>query len=116
MALYAQDAMTTDKPWELWEVRHTNSQCWDVLVKHPIWDLYSDYRRKPLKSDLEKYGAKEGDIWIIKGDRLLFTGVVQGRGIDCMSLADAEMGAFEWDWDEFKEGVLIFRAGKVNKL
>jgi hypothetical protein len=46
MALYAEDAMITDKPWQLWEFRYRDSK-WCAVQYHPIWDHEGEYRRKP---------------------------------------------------------------------
>ena len=47
MMQYAKDAMTTDEPWSLWEVRQKDVGEWSDLVRHPSWYLGSEYRRKP---------------------------------------------------------------------
>jgi hypothetical protein len=49
MLQYAQDAMTTDKPWELWEcyIPDSNNPRWFALVGHPTWGDGNQYRRKP---------------------------------------------------------------------
>ncbi len=44
MAQYAADAMTTDKPWELWE---STAADWFELKSHPAWNETHEYRRKP---------------------------------------------------------------------
>ena len=44
MALYAQDAMETDKPWERWELFNDG---WYDLVNNPVWYEGTQYRRKP---------------------------------------------------------------------
>ena len=115
MAEYAKDAATHEKPWELWEIEYrTGSKCFVPATSSLLWHTDRDYRRK---SGLSLYGAKEGDIWLIDGERLLFTGVVQNAGVDCMRLSDDWAASFEWGCDEFAiKGQLIFRAGVVNKL
>ena len=45
MMQYAQDAMETPRPWERWEVRHSDK--WSGLIAHPSWHEAHDYRRKP---------------------------------------------------------------------
>ena len=45
MMQYAQDAMETSEPWELWEVRYYDKWC--GLSVHPIWHEPFEYRRKP---------------------------------------------------------------------
>ena len=47
MMQYAQDAMETDKPWELWEYSHSSSNGWRNLDEMPSWLIGNDYRRKP---------------------------------------------------------------------
>lgn len=46
MALYAEDAKTTDKPWELWQTK-TADKPWGDLKRTPEWDPRYLYRRKP---------------------------------------------------------------------
>lgn len=81
-----------------------------------VWYHDAEYRIKPVDSDIDKYGAKAGDVWLINGERLLFTFVDEPAGIDCFSLASDTDGAFCWDWEKFKKGKLLFRVGEVNKL
>ncbi len=50
MMQYAQDAMTTDKPWELWEARAHPKHDWFVMKGHPCWSVDFEYRRKPKKT------------------------------------------------------------------
>lgn len=55
MLHYAQDAMTTAYPWELWEGRSTltrssrdgTSEEWYTLKSDPVWSKRHEYRRKP---------------------------------------------------------------------
>jgi hypothetical protein len=47
MAQYAADAMTTDKPWELWEARAPRKHDWFVMKGDPCWSVDFEYRRKP---------------------------------------------------------------------
>lgn len=49
MKLYAEDAATTDKPWELWEFNHKKECSWYALIDHPEWDFNHNYRRKEVK-------------------------------------------------------------------
>lgn len=46
MALYAEDAKTTDKPWELWQTT-TADIPWGDLQRTPAWNPLCLYRRKP---------------------------------------------------------------------
>lgn len=45
MALYAQGALETDKPYARWEIKKEGG--WAGLVAHPAWSGYHEYRRKP---------------------------------------------------------------------
>jgi len=45
MKQYAEDAMTTDKPWELWEINTGSGPI--SLSDHPAWSINGKYRRKP---------------------------------------------------------------------
>ena len=47
MMQYAQDAMETSEPWELWEYSHASSNGWRNLDKMPSWLIGNEYRRKP---------------------------------------------------------------------
>lgn len=49
MAMYAQDALTTDKPHLLWEYRSPDERRvgWRSCVTAPIWVESWEYRRKP---------------------------------------------------------------------
>ena len=47
MLEYAQDALTSDAPWELWEAAHPNHPGWEPLTTHPGWYDFAEYRRKP---------------------------------------------------------------------
>ena len=49
MRLYAEDALETDKPWELWEYSQDDGTTWhgfDAGVQ-PCWLVNTEYRRKP---------------------------------------------------------------------
>ena len=46
MALYAQDAMETDKPWERWESKTSEVLGWADMLHHPAWITATSYRRK----------------------------------------------------------------------
>lgn len=47
MMQYAQDAMETDKPWELWEFCVSSTGEWLSATAHPFWHDKCKYRRKP---------------------------------------------------------------------
>ncbi len=49
MIQYGYDALTTDRPWELWEVMPVNSE-WMPLYDNPAWNTATKYRRKKQKT------------------------------------------------------------------
>lgn len=51
MALYAQDAMETDKPWERWEWCHGDGP-WKQAVRSPKWQEEFSYRRKQMPKEI----------------------------------------------------------------
>ena len=57
MKQYAEDAMTTDEPWKLWEYLeyYSNRWHWTPLKDNPLWDTDEKYRRK------QKYEVKFDD-------------------------------------------------------
>lgn len=60
MLQYAQDAMKTNTPWELWECRKANSNDpWCELETHPAWCEYSEYRHKPHTVNINGYEVPE---------------------------------------------------------
>lgn len=46
MALYAEDAKTTDKPWELWQIKLADGE-WCDLTWNTSFAPHLEYRRKP---------------------------------------------------------------------
>lgn len=52
MEQYAKDALTTDKPWELWEFSINNGAEWrDIYNQSPSWTTIYTYRRKEDKPE-----------------------------------------------------------------
>ena len=60
MLQYAQDASTTDKPWELWEFRFDEHEKWTALTVNPTWDDDTKYRRKPRTIRIGEIGTLSG--------------------------------------------------------
>lgn len=46
MKLYAEDAMATTEPWELWEFQQKDKEVWYRLTSHPPWAHNCGYRRR----------------------------------------------------------------------
>lgn len=59
MALYAQDALETDKPWERWEFLSPDALIWRQVVGHPVWTGQNEYRRKPRTITINGYEVPE---------------------------------------------------------
>ena len=47
MMQYAQDAMETNTPLELWELYYINGDKWVDCTSSPAWYDHIEYRRKP---------------------------------------------------------------------
>ncbi|MFA5166768.1 MAG: hypothetical protein WC449_05785 [Candidatus Paceibacterota bacterium] len=59
MALYAQDAMETDKPWKRWEHKRFQDNEWSKLLQNPVWLELFEYRRKPKTININGYEVPE---------------------------------------------------------
>lgn len=59
MALYAQDAAETDKPWLRWEYRLNDFQPWVPLNHNPHWSPSFGYRRKPKTIKVNGFDVPE---------------------------------------------------------
>ena len=68
MALYAQDAMETERPWERWEYRYSENEKWIPIIEHPQWgngschpewNDYTEYRRKPTTININEHEVPE---------------------------------------------------------
>jgi hypothetical protein len=65
MKLYAEDAAETNTPWERWEAEVGRG--WSGLVDHPLWSEKSKYRRKPEKTYMWQWIARNvatGEVFI----------------------------------------------------
>ena len=51
MKLYAEDAMTSETPWKLWEYRQPNGN-WSQCAVNPSWVEHIYYRRNVLKKQV----------------------------------------------------------------
>ena len=71
MALYAEDAKTTDKPWELWQIKNISGE-WRDLTCNPSFATHLGYRRKPKTHTVNgvevpdlRIDAKEGEYYYL---------------------------------------------------
>jgi hypothetical protein len=98
MALYAQDAMETDKPWERWERMNKNDRdpAWKQCVNHPNWWADIEYRRKPQRSTLTglkcrsplggRWKMSKNILWLMLSARILpvhFFGMMMTQTMTC---------------------------------
>ncbi len=61
MALFAMDALETNRPWERWEVWNSLFQRWENLACSPRWNPNLHYRRKG-DSKPKEYQMPKG-VW-----------------------------------------------------
>lgn len=59
MALYAQDAAETDRPWERWQVQSPGYGPWAGFIGDPTWDPHVEYRRKPRTIRIGEFDVPE---------------------------------------------------------
>ncbi|MBS9442456.1 hypothetical protein [Photorhabdus heterorhabditis] len=77
MMQYAQDALKTDRPYELWEMFCSDSD-WRTLTNHPRWQVDYLYRRKPEMITVGTVSfPKPVDYWLKEWDRY-FTATFDG--------------------------------------
>lgn len=58
MEQYAEDALTTDRPWELWEYMPENRE-WIPLYDNPAWHPATKYRRKQKTININGFEVPE---------------------------------------------------------
>jgi len=98
MALYAQDAMETDKPWVRWEGRKNGYDEWRPFESgHPSWLIDFEYRRKPRTININGHEVPEPVREKLGDDQTYYTVALtspssiigydwNGDGIDLMLL------------------------------
>lgn len=59
MIQYGQDALTTDKPWELWECQPPGFIAWMQLYNNPSWNTTTKYRRKQKTININGFEVPE---------------------------------------------------------
>lgn len=102
MLQYAQDASTTEKPWELWEYFADHE--WERLTGNPAWDDDTKYRRKPRTIRIG-----EIDIPEPVRNQLQYGESYFAPAIDC---GDGCTNRFSWDYDPTDNRLL--RQGMVH--
>ena len=101
MLQYAQDASTTDKPWEMWEYFADHE--WERLTGNPAWDDDTKYRRKPRTIRIGEIDIPEPVREPLQNGENYFV-----PAIDC---GDCHANRFSWDNDStdkrlLKQGVV----------
>jgi len=56
---YAKDAMTTDKPWKLWQLKSLSCEEWVDAVQELRWKPSVQYRRKPKTININGFEVPE---------------------------------------------------------
>lgn len=98
MLKYAQDASTTDKPWELWEFRCDEHEKWTILTGNPAWDDDTKYRRKPRTIRIGEIDIPEPVREPLQNGEKYFV-----PAIDC---GYDNIDSFEWDGDSTDKRLL----------
>lgn len=104
MMMYAEDALKTDKPWELWECNTANDDCGEIWVEfhfHPYWGDSTRYRRKPKKININGYEVPEPVREPLKK-------------CDRYYVADFN-GVFEYEWAGDKTDFCRLENGLIHK-
>lgn len=96
MLQYAQDASTTDKPWELWE--YFSDHEWDKLTGSPAWEECTKYRRKPRTIRIGEIDIPEPVREPLRNGEEYFI-----PAIDC---GDAYVNKSTWDNDSMDNRLL----------
>jgi len=129
MAMYAEDARETDKPWERWEL-HNPGGLWHSMASHPLWFERTNYRRKPQPKviDWSQLG-KHVPVKVWDEARVFAGGYIRflhelfdgsepfGDGLDTWECASLDTGLWVYNHDgknPWPEGVIVevqFRDG-----
>lgn len=56
---YAKDALTTDKPWKLWQQKRPAADQWMDAWRELQWNPFMQYRRKPKTININGYEVPE---------------------------------------------------------
>lgn len=109
MKLYAEDAMTTTEPWELWEVRLKGDPTWIPLGIWPTWSPDCEYRHKPKTAEIGGIEFPEPYVpfEIISSGRVFYTIDVSDKGIVVSAIKRYSSNHEKFD-DLLKRG-LIFK-------
>ena len=107
MRLYAEDALETDKPWELWEWRRPG-ETWQVFINDedvPCWYLDIEYRRKPRTTTINgrELVAPER-VAPAGGTRYWYPALLNYKRRDSVVWGDSH-----WDRTLLKRGLVFLR-------
>lgn len=83
MKLYAEDAMNTARPWELWEFRKEGGDHWMRCTKNPDWVEYHEYKQRPKTVVVDDIEFPEPYIpfELICSERVFYTIGISGKGL-----------------------------------
>lgn len=77
MAQYAEDAKTSETPWELWQMKSVDG-VWRGCEAHPVWVSSTVYRRKPKTHVVNGVEIPDLRIDPKEGDRFYLVDPTEG--------------------------------------
>ena len=110
MKLYAEDAMTTPKPWDLWVYRNRADAHWSRCTSSPIWSEAYEYKRSPKKVFIEGVGFCQpyDPSATIDAEDKFYTILITGKGIVTEELRRHRANFEKFD-DLHKRGLIFER-------
>ena len=103
MMMYAEDAMTTERPWELWEIKAPD-EVWEPLLCRLTWDTDIEYRRKPRTININGYEVPEPVRERLPTDEVYF-----------YAKASKSNGIDERGWNNCVFDYNLLRSGMIHK-
>lgn len=107
MLQYAQDAMSTEDPWTLWQYFKQSEDSWRDCSKNPGWLAYNSYRRKPQTIKIGEFEVPEPlRIPPPQGETYCFVAITGGDGSYC----ESEWTGDKLDMKRLASGIIHFTA------
>lgn len=93
MMQYAQDAMTSQEPWLLWEIL-IDGEIWSTCAQNPEWNEDTEYRRKKRTININGNDVPEPIRHRLKkGERYYLVNVHRYSNADSWVWEDSECDA-----------------------
>lgn len=110
MKLYAEDAMTTNKPWQLWVYRNRADAHWSRCTSSPIWSEAYEYKRSPKKVFIQGIGFHQpyNPSAAVDAEDKFYTISISGKGIVTEELRRHRANFEKFD-DLHKRGLIFER-------